>query len=151
MSDSQYPKKQKQSIPRQTDFLSVPESDIMRERKPRPNTTILTPHWKLQFQIEQDRIVLPAQGELVVGRATDEQSIVALDLNPYGAYQFGVSRHHAVLHVEDGLVYLQDNNSTNGTRINGFQLTPGHKYRLRDNDELEFGRLRAVVTFLKPE
>ncbi|MCA9894532.1 MAG: FHA domain-containing protein, partial [Anaerolineae bacterium] len=47
-------------------------------------------------------------------------------------------------------LYIEDLGSTNGTRINGFQLTPRQKYRLRDADELEFARLRTIIRFEKP-
>jgi len=40
---------------------------------------------------------------------------------------------------------VEDLNSTNGTRINGYKLDAGRAYRLRNGDELELGRLRLVV------
>ena len=72
---------------------------------------------------------------------------IDFDLSPYGAYTFGVSRQHAIITLHEGFLYLEDNNSTNGTRINGFQLTPKQKYRLRDGDEVEFARLRTSIRF----
>jgi pSer/pThr/pTyr-binding forkhead associated (FHA) protein len=48
-------------------------------------------------------------------------------------------------------LYLEDLNSTNGTRINGFQVTPKQKYRLRENDEIEFARLRTTLKYEAPK
>lgn len=57
-----------------------------------------------------------------------------------------VGRVHAVLHVQDGEVYIEDNHSKNCTFVNGVQimpedapcrLEPGSKIRLGD-EELEF-------------
>ncbi|MEL6310133.1 MAG: FHA domain-containing protein [Chloroflexota bacterium] len=45
---------------------------------------------------------------------------------------------------------MEDLGSTNGTRINGFQLTADQKYRLRDGDEIEFARLRSDIVFKAP-
>ena len=38
---------------------------------------------------------------------------------PFPLTESSISRHHAILHVDDktGKVYLRDNNSTNGTYI----------------------------------
>jgi pSer/pThr/pTyr-binding forkhead associated (FHA) protein len=60
-----------------------------------------------------------------------------------------VSRRHALITYENETLFLTDLNSTNGTRINGFQLTPGRSYRLRDGDELEFGRIRGIMRFVR--
>jgi pSer/pThr/pTyr-binding forkhead associated (FHA) protein len=87
---------------------------------------------------------------VLVGRADDDgPADLGLDLAPYGAAQRGVSRHHAAFSYEDGLVHIEDLNSTNGTRINGFQIASDRTYRLRDGDEVEFGSARVVVRFVK--
>ncbi|MGB1286235.1 MAG: FHA domain-containing protein, partial [Aggregatilineales bacterium] len=122
----------------------------MIERKPRPGTTILGSGWQLMFTVDNKRAYIDVKDKITVGRDMQKDGSVDFDLNEFGAYHFGVSRHHANLNMIDSLIYLEDNNSTNGTRINGFQLTPHQQYRLRDGDELEFGRLRIKITFMKP-
>lgn len=87
----------------------------------------------------------------MLGRATDKgDSDIDFDLTPHGAYHFGVSRRHATISLIDGFLYIEDLGSTNGTRINGFQLTPHQQYRLRDGDEVEFARMRVLIEFEKP-
>jgi pSer/pThr/pTyr-binding forkhead associated (FHA) protein len=99
-------------------------------------------------KIGEQTKTLTIENKALVGRALPNDDLpVEFDLTPYGAYYHGVSRHHALFTLHDGFLYLEDNGSTNGTRINGFQLTPQQKYRVRDGDEIEFGRLRMMVKF----
>ncbi len=91
---------------------------------------------------------LPILNQIVIGRAdTDGGAQPSLDLSPYGGATWGVSRVHAVIAFEDEMLYLEDLDSTSGTRINGLSLIPNRAYRLRDGDELEFGQVRIVVRF----
>ena len=55
-------------------------------------------------------------------------------------------RHSRIVREADGYL-VEDLGSTNGTRINGFQLTSKQRYRLRDGDEIEFARLRMTIKF----
>ena len=82
----------------------------------------------------------------MVGRDDDDNPI-GLDMTPYGAFDCGVSRQHAMFILRRDGVYVQDLGSTNGTRINGFSLAPKRIYRLRNGDEVEFGRLRIILRF----
>ncbi|MCA9882014.1 MAG: FHA domain-containing protein [Anaerolineae bacterium] len=136
---------------KETEYLNLPQdNDPMPERPPRPGTSYLTSSWRLRFIIGNEIKIIPIQDTIVIGRVLDNETSIGFDLTPYGAYHFGVSRKHAVLTLFDGSLYLEDLGSTNGTRINGFQLTPRQKYRLRDADELEFARLRTIIRFEKP-
>jgi hypothetical protein len=138
-------------IPKQTQLLSD-QSDTgpMEQREPRPGTTQLGPGWRLRFKINDQTTVIEIGGKVVVGRVIDDEPGVDFDLTPFGAYHYGVSRQHALLSMHEGFLYLEDNGSTNGTRINGFQMTPHQKYRLRDGDEIEFARLRTNIRFERP-
>lgn len=85
---------------------------------------------------------------LVVGRG-DETVPVDVDVSGYDALELGVSRQHAALSVTERGVFVEDKSSTNGTRINGFQLPPARPYRLRNGDEIEFGQLRTIIRFIQ--
>jgi hypothetical protein len=63
-----------------------------------------------------------------------------------------VSKFHASLHIPptQKYCYLVDMGSTNGTLVNGHQLTPHHQYRLADGDEVSFGP-RTKVVYFSPE
>lgn len=54
------------------------------------------------------------------------------------------SRIHARLTEEDGHIYLEDLNSTNGTFKNGFRLEAGEKVKLSPGDEIKFADITYV-------
>ena len=95
-------------------------------------------------------IKFPHNARILVGRADDEETAndLMLELSHYGGESNGVSRVHAAIHDQDGMVYITDLNSTNGTRINGLLLAPEQPYRLRETDELQFGNLTLILTQL---
>ncbi len=125
------------------------------ERAARPQTGRLTAPWRLLLQIggqNQTTVGIEVKGRIVMGRSDPVGNFYPdLDLSPYGGQEGGVSRRHAVIVQDDDnqAIYLEDLNSTNGTRINGFSLEPHRRYRLRDGDELEFGRVRVTLRFVR--
>lgn len=56
----------------------------------------------------------------------------------------GISRKHACIEFEAQEFYLSDLNSTNHTFLNGQQLIPGKKYKLKAGDEILIGKERMV-------
>ncbi|MCC6616968.1 MAG: FHA domain-containing protein [Anaerolineae bacterium] len=85
----------------------------------------------------------PFSKDLVVGRAdAAEQTQPDIDLTPLRAEEAGVSRFHARFSYKEDTLYVEDLGSTNGTRINGFELAAGKSYRLTPSDEIELGSLR---------
>ena len=105
------------------------------------------PSARLVLQIEGARrktITLQISTErTLVGRLDEDSGAqLGLDLAPYGE---GVSRTHAAFSYVDKAIVVQDLGSTNGTRLNGLELTPNQPYRIREGDELEFGHIRVTV------
>lgn len=72
----------------------------------------------------------------IVGKKKEN---VNLALNDYS-----VSRIHARITMEDGVYYIEDLNSTNGTFKNGLRMNPYEKRKLEREDELRFGKLEFV-------
>lgn len=72
----------------------------------------------------------------VVGKKKEN---VNLSINDYS-----VSRVHARITREEGIYYIEDLNSTNGTFKNGLRLQPYEKRRLEKGDELRFGKTEYV-------
>ncbi len=109
-----------------------------------PNHHAVTLHFVETGQV----LPLTGNGRFVLGRPTpglhDQPDI---DLTPYGAYERGVSRLHAVLKVVPGQVSLTDLNSSNGTRINDQQLLPHKQYPLSNGDRVSLGKLelQAII------
>lgn len=93
-------------------------------------------------QKEQTRGLYRDNGELavridklpfVIGKKRDEVD--------YALEDRSVSRIHARILEEDGYIYLEDLNSTNGTFKNGLRMQPYEKRRLEKDDELRFGKV----------
>ncbi len=82
-------------------------------------------------------------GRFEIGASADNE----IDMTPYGAQDRGVSRLHAELQIIDNIVHITDLGSTNGTFINGQQLTPNESTALRKGDDILLGRLGIQVLF----
>lgn len=72
----------------------------------------------------------------VVGKKKEN---VNLAINDYS-----VSRVHAKITREEGVYYIEDLNSTNGTFKNGLRLQPYEKRRIEKGDELKFGKTEYI-------
>lgn len=48
-----------------------------------------------------------------------------------------ISRHHCDLQLRSGILYIRDNGSTNGTKVNGIRISPGVWMPLQHGDTLE--------------
>lgn len=64
-----------------------------------------------------------------------------------------VARRQATFFYERQMWFLRDNNSTNGTYINGKRLEAGKKYQLATNDEISFAKQETVIfdKHMRPE
>lgn len=137
---------------RQTDFLRDKKRPVMPEQEAH-QTGGLAPPWRLLMQIggdSQTTVGIEVSNQICVGRSDPPAGFhPELDLAPYGGQENGVSRRHATITQGDRALYIEDLGSTNGTRINGFELEPRQLYRLRDGDELELGRIRIIVRFVR--
>jgi FHA domain/PilZ domain len=82
-------------------------------------------------------------GRISIGRSPDNDIVFHSKL---------VSKFHASLHIPPTPknCYVIDMGSTNGTLVNGHQLTPHQEYRLADGDEISFGP-RTKVVYFSPE
>ena len=147
-----------ESLRRETSLLedSLPHAVMpTEERKARAQTSRLTAPWRLLLQIggqNQTTVGIEVKDRIVLGRSDPVATYYPdLDLSPYGGQEGGVSRRHAAIIQDDDnqALYIEDLNSTNGTRINGFSLEPRRRYRLRDGDELEFGRVQMILRFVR--
>lgn len=146
-----------ESTQRQTSWLGDAQRPLMPidPNQPRPQTARLAAPWRLLLQIggeNQTTVGVEVKDRIVLGRSDPVAEFYPdLDLSPYGGQEGGVSRRHAVIIQDDEnkALYIEDLNSTNGTRINGFSLEPRRRYRLRDGDELEFGRVRMILRFVR--
>jgi pSer/pThr/pTyr-binding forkhead associated (FHA) protein len=99
---------------------------------------------RLNLHIIRSGQILPLKGpgEYIVGRVSEGQSILPdIDLEPYAAYESGVSRLHARIRLDEHTMWITDLGSANGTRVNNEKLVPHQDYPLGNKDVLRLGRL----------
>jgi hypothetical protein len=99
---------------------------------------------RLNLHVIRSGQILPLSGpgEYIVGRVSEGQSILPdIDLEPYAAYESGVSRLHARIRLDNHTMWITDLGSANGTRLNNEKLTPHQDYPLSNKDMIRFGRL----------
>jgi hypothetical protein len=81
-----------------------------------------------------------------LGRAIAGQAVVPdVDLEPYNAYEQGVSRMHAEIRLSHDGVHVVDLESANGTLINGRRLDAQTPTSVRHGDIIQLGRLRLQL------
>jgi hypothetical protein len=118
---------------------------------PRPTDSLdrTAPHTlRLVAAVNEQYIDIALRNYMVIGRQDGEaDQHLDVDLNPLGGLEFGVSRYHAIVQIEEDQVFIRDFNSRNGTFVNGFSLKPMVAYRLREGDELVLGELTLTVKF----
>lgn len=141
------------SEPRNTNRETQPMRPIYLHPKARPGTNLVSREvpWAIEFRmIETGEVFhVPVRSAITIGRSDVEQTIKPdVDLAPYGGYQKGVSRRHAIIMVRDQHLIVRGLSTTNGTWINGALLATGEESPLRDGDELMIGRMPLVIGFI---
>ena len=92
------------------------------------------------------RVRLNFSQNIRVGRGDPESgNVIELDLTEVDGAAHGVSRLHAVFRMTNQGVVLIDLNSTNGTFLNNFRLSPQQPYLVNNGDEIQFGELLVHI------
>ena len=81
-------------------------------------------------------MVLAGEGA-VVGRSVQRAAVVVDDDT--------VSRQHLRLFADNNVLYVEDLDSKNGTRVNGSALNPGRRRAVRDGDRIQMGAVRVTL------
>lgn len=93
-----------------------------------------------------DTMELTITKPIVLGRGDKARlsSTQFVDLSNYNAYGLGLSRDHAEIHYEDGIYYIIDLGSSNGTSVNGGKIPANESYQLENGDKIFLGRLGLI-------
>lgn len=98
----------------------------------------------LSFHILHTGHILPflKEGQFVIGRVSEGQSVLPdMDLEPYKAYEAGVSRLHAKVRIAENAAFITDLGSSNGTKLNGKSILPNQEQAIHHEDVIELGQL----------
>jgi hypothetical protein len=140
------------------DLAPVAMPPDVQETEPSPPPAEVTagragPAWRVLFHVtavQSSTVGLDVWRVTVLGRADALSAFHPdLDFAPFGAVRYGVSRRHALIRPGDQMLYLIDQNSTNGTWVNGQRLLPGRDFPLTDGDVIELGALRMTLRIVQ--
>jgi pSer/pThr/pTyr-binding forkhead associated (FHA) protein len=92
-------------------------------------------------------IITPPNDTFIGRHEEDASEEVQINLATYGDPSQSVSRLHAVLRRGMHVIAVEDLGSTNGTYVNGQQLTPHVSQVLHDGDVIKLGGLHIRITF----
>lgn len=113
------------------------------DRKP------LSPMRLVLYVVDGSQVITAQlQEQLIIGRGSTNYH-PDIDLSPLDGIKYGISRQHAVFIYDGASLFIEDLQSTNGTRINGVKLAAGETYPLHNGDELEIGHLRVTVRLVR--
>ena len=119
------------------DDYPAPTTIMQEYLKPSEHTSISPAVLRLSFPT--GNVEVPAGTTLLLGRDPAESLVAAA----FASYE-NVSRRHATITMDDGgHASIRDENSTNGTFVNGDRVLPGIAVRLADGDVV---RLAADVS-----
>jgi hypothetical protein len=128
-----------------TDTLHTGMGGVTTNKLEHPGTLpVPTVKGRLNLHVIRSGQILPLSGpgEYIVGRVSEGQSILPdIDLEPFAAYESGVSRLHARIRLDDHTMWITDLGSANGTRLNNEKLAPHQDYPLSNKDMIRLGRL----------
>lgn len=126
-------------------LILIPEETEDNVIKLDPDVTdILYPDILKLLVSSSNKTITLQKTTIEVGRGTE------CDLN-FGNDNKYIARRQATFMFSNGRWYLMDNNSTNGTSINGVNLQPGKKYQLAADDEIVFARYTKLVFYKTPQ
>jgi len=120
------------------------EQDFLLTKKP----------WRLMLELYTDddkRMVIGIDlyGDLIFGRGESRPGRIILDLDPFGAEDFGVSREHAMLRPTSTRLYLIDQGSTNRTSVNGATSGAGVATTLKNEDMINLGNMVIMLRIIR--
>ena len=97
-------------------------------------------------------LISTAAPSVILGRySAASSSQPHIDLVPFGAYDKGVSRLHAMIHFDQGIFSLHDLGSSNGTWLHSKRLEQGIPLRLLSGDWIQLGQLYLQIHVGRPK
>ncbi len=107
--------------------------------------------WRIALVLPrmQVKLIVDLVSACVIGRYDPQTNLLPdIDLAPFEAEALGVSRQHLLIKLEGESVVVIDNDSSNGTFLNGKRLKAGASYPVRHADKLVLGALELQIELL---
>jgi hypothetical protein len=129
------------------DVLQSNRTPTQGTKLPLPVFTLCIGATEVSLTVCDDTVAIMPDNHIYIGREFPNNfSNAHLDLGPFSARDYGVSRIHArIEHDLFGYYRVVDLGSTNGTLLNNELLTAFRNYPLDDDDLLSFGDFPILV------
>lgn len=125
-----------------TDILSAAESKSSSLSADKP--------LRIHLIDDDTTLIIKPKAGVVLGRCTllgRSSRRIDIDLIPFGGFTRGVSQVHVIIRREADAVYIIDQDSKNGTFLNGIQLIPHERVAIQDGDLAHLGNLPIRFDF----
>ncbi len=124
------------------------EDEVPRTRPVLSNDLLTPPAVALFINRSLEPVIVQIPTQAILGRSTPQGSAQQkIDLTPYGAFERGVSRVHAVIRRTEKGMSVEDLASSNGTWLNGVRLQPYIANALKSGDHLQLGHMHLEILF----
>jgi hypothetical protein len=130
--------------------FSLPVKGATRKFEEELNEALVPPLGISVYLEDLTPIVTSFEKEFFLGRKI-EKGEAGVDLIPFGAFQLGVSRKHAVIRKTDSEYEIIDADSTNGTWLDKQRLVPNQAYPLPSGGIIRMGQMQLIVYYTKPK
>lgn len=123
---------------------------IPRRSAPQPAPDAGGVRLRVEIKGAATPLFISLAGDAIVGRRDPlSDRVPDVDLTPYGGYQMGISRRHAMICLREQGVELIDLGSRNGTFLNGDRLQGHQPAQVQNGDEVRLGKI-VMVVYLEP-
>lgn len=97
--------------------------------------------------LETGQILELPEGDIfTIGRNHEKSDTYPdIDLTPFKGLEWGISRMHAKLVIDKGVIQVIDLGSMNGTRVGGKRIEPNIPFELHHSDIVSLGKLKMQV------
>lgn len=130
---------------------SAPYYLAMPVRLPSPDVDLSMRRWRIELFIratQEALLGLDIFADAVLGRGAGGKDAPDINLDPYLAYELGVSRRHALLQPGTDYLHLIDAGSTNGTWCGGNLVPPGQPTVIHNNEIIALGNLTLQIRLI---
>lgn len=132
-----------------TTSLGVPSSSgsgILKAPSPAAAPDLTPPILRVVILNSGRKLGFNTNQPIIIGRQDSVRGFYPdIDLSTDGGLEAGVSRRHATITIRDGLCYIEDLGSSNGTFLNKDRVSQGSAKQLRHGDELRLGNILMRV------
>jgi pSer/pThr/pTyr-binding forkhead associated (FHA) protein len=117
-----------------------------------PKKLLENQNFLLYYPEGEEVLNIPDQEEFTIGRIVEGQVITPdVDLNPYDAFDKGVSRLHATIRIDKtrNKIHVIDLGSANGSSVNGYEIPSNSEVPLNHGDVLTLGKFTLKIILPK--